>query len=670
MPDIHFNYASGSDTQASGAPYDMTPVYGTGASTTDGSINVDLSTDSPDLSGVPTDGSAVLWVDATAGQKWSIITAVDNTTKIVTVTSGRDYDVTETGRSWAIGGKRKTLDADQRLYSGDWYGGWSIVLEDDQTITTTPTLYFTQTETIKSDIPGTRRTIAQSTSGIATLDVFPSTKDTAVLIDLKLTNTNATKTTGTAGLTRNSSGSGATVTLFNCEIGDETDQLYYGISTGSIAIGCYIHHCISYGTQGSIDNTVVSNNGTGIYQTNSAFYAADSFICDNTGDGIAFENQYANSARVVNCTIANNGGDGVGYSAGSGGGSGGHYVNNSITGNGTYGVGYAAGTATFINNNFGSGASANGSGAINGTPATEQGSTFSDPLYLDPDNGDYRIPSNSPNANAASSDISGVSYRKSIGAADVVQDAGGPTGLYYLTTFSDYSDLKHLGDGSIYGGGYSDITNADAVVNEVGAGSWTQHSGTRWIMGGSRAETPPRSYTSVGSAGYYASQTGLSNISGFDSKISDYRMTVSLYGYSTNNHTGVIFRHDTASQSYFLLYNLGVSGLKLYYYDGTSTANTLIANIGSYVTNRYYNVYEIECVGDSIKTYREGTLIHSRTDTNNMTATGVGLYDGNVYSGGSCSLLALHKPGTPLSDYMTLETVGRQPSIPHPLYLS
>ena len=660
MPDIHYNFASGSDSQASGAPYDMSPIFGTGASTAS-STSVDLSADSPNLSAVPTDGTAVLWVETSSGRQWGQITAVNDTTKVVTVSS--TYDVTATGQTWAIGGKRKTLDTYQQLFDSsltggaDWAGGWNILLEDDQTISTTLNrVLFNSTMTIRSDVPGVRRTIAQSTSGIAVIDVFASTADTASLIDLKLTNTNPVKTTGTRGLTRSQSGSGGRVQLLNCEIGDETDQLYDGLYGGALAIDCYIHHCVNFGTQSSVRGCVVANNGIGIYSANASVSAYDSFICDNTGDGISFEFQYAQGIIVHHCTIANNGGDGVGYSTGSGGGSGGIFKNNSITGNGTYGVGYAGNKSVFINNNFGTGATANGSGAIAGTAKLEQGSTFTDPMYLDAANGDYRIPSNSPNANAATQSWGGISYRKSIGAADVVQDAGGPVELYYLADFHDHTDMS-------IGGDRANLENTVPLVDNVSAGNWVQYSGTRWEVNGGRASIPS---ATTASGGLYANQSFNSCIASFDSKLSDYRITTSLYGHSTNISSGLIFRHDFVNQTYFMLLNRGANDSYLYYYDGVSTGHTSLASVGANVNSRF-NVYEVECVGDQISIYRNSALVYTRTDTNSMTATGVGVYNGNTYSGGIVSLVAIHKPGTRLTDHLPIASVGRQPAIPHPL---
>ncbi len=126
-PNIVFNNSTGSDTQASGAG-PTTAVFGTGASLS-ASTSVNLSADSPDLSGVATDGSAVLWVLTSSGREFSKITGVDNGTKIVTVET--TYSVTESGRTWAIGGKRSTLhNADSlKLFTTDARPTWRVEIQ-------------------------------------------------------------------------------------------------------------------------------------------------------------------------------------------------------------------------------------------------------------------------------------------------------------------------------------------------------------------------------------------------------------------------------------------------------------------------------------------------------------------------------------------------------------
>lgn len=132
LPTITFNSSTGSDTQASGAG-PATALFGTGAAT-NSNTSIDLSADAPNLSGVSTTGSDVLWVDTASGRQFFKITAVDNVTKIVTVANAAG--VTASGLTWGLGGKRATFgDTDSRkLFSADILPGWTVITETDQSI--------------------------------------------------------------------------------------------------------------------------------------------------------------------------------------------------------------------------------------------------------------------------------------------------------------------------------------------------------------------------------------------------------------------------------------------------------------------------------------------------------------------------------------------------------
>ena len=120
-----------SDTAASGAG-PSTALTGTSASTDVAGTLVTLD-GSPDLSGVATDGSHVIYVaDATTGNKrFAAINAVDDTLKTVTVEQA--FAGSLSGQSWAIGGVRATafgsvseLLYDQNGSAGDAQFGWTI----------------------------------------------------------------------------------------------------------------------------------------------------------------------------------------------------------------------------------------------------------------------------------------------------------------------------------------------------------------------------------------------------------------------------------------------------------------------------------------------------------------------------------------------------------------
>lgn len=97
---VVFNADEGSDTQASGLGPDPA-VYGSGASITSGSASV---------TGIDTTGvlaGHLMWVQASSGRQFSVIQSVVSSTEVLCDTT---FAVTETGRTWAIGGKRATLE--------------------------------------------------------------------------------------------------------------------------------------------------------------------------------------------------------------------------------------------------------------------------------------------------------------------------------------------------------------------------------------------------------------------------------------------------------------------------------------------------------------------------------------------------------------------------------
>ena len=128
---IYFNTASGSDTAASGSG--PATAGRSSADILNATTTVDLSADTPDLSGVS--AGDLLWVQSSSGMQFSVIASVDDVADTVTVDTA--VAVTETGRTWAIGGKRATLeDASSRQLLQDLLNINSVIveLEDDQTI--------------------------------------------------------------------------------------------------------------------------------------------------------------------------------------------------------------------------------------------------------------------------------------------------------------------------------------------------------------------------------------------------------------------------------------------------------------------------------------------------------------------------------------------------------
>lgn len=123
---IVFNSLTGSDTQASGLG-PVNAVYGAGASTTAGSSVV---------TGINTSGVTVgdlLWVMSSSGNQFSIIASVDSSTQ---VTCDDNFDNTESGITWAIGGKRATFDnVNSRNLFSTFSNNYAVVeTETDQSL--------------------------------------------------------------------------------------------------------------------------------------------------------------------------------------------------------------------------------------------------------------------------------------------------------------------------------------------------------------------------------------------------------------------------------------------------------------------------------------------------------------------------------------------------------
>ncbi len=126
-PVVRLNNQTGSDTQASGAGPDPA-IFGSSASTSSDGLTVDLSADNPDLTNVATDGSHVIWVSGTGGREYAQIVGKDNAAKTITVHSQTPFPANLSGKTWAIGGKRATIDGSLQLFK-DPYGPWRIELE-------------------------------------------------------------------------------------------------------------------------------------------------------------------------------------------------------------------------------------------------------------------------------------------------------------------------------------------------------------------------------------------------------------------------------------------------------------------------------------------------------------------------------------------------------------
>lgn len=341
LPTILVNSATGSDTQASGAG-PATALFGsTGVTAADG-LTVNLIADAPDLSGVATDGSAVLFLaDTNAGSRnFGKITAVNNTTKVVTVSDafqGSDTD------AWAIGGKRASIGGttsvkliENNAGNGDAMPGWIIEMESAHAETIAATLTIRRAGDTTSG-PITLRGV----SGAGTLPLLTFSNNGNALVggvtggwvlrDFGLRNSNATKTASVAITLSTTSATGLQYSFTGIQIGHSTNKFWKGILTSGAGASMFFESCevgycanngmefgSTYGTE--LRNCWVHDSGAhGISYTATQgdrvlFY--NNLINFNATDGMnmaaaAGAGTSPRSVRFLNNTVHGNGGDGL-----------------------------------------------------------------------------------------------------------------------------------------------------------------------------------------------------------------------------------------------------------------------------------------------------------------------------------------------------------------------
>ena len=418
-PIILFNNSTGSDTAASGAG-PSTALTGTGASTA-ASTSVDLSADSPDLSGVATDGSAILWVKSSSGRQAAKITAVNNGTKVVTVEAA--YANTESGKTWAIGGKRSTINhADSRQMFKDARTGWTYRLEE------TGTNYTITSSNIQLGTASVGQIVVYIDSVSATKPIVEQQANDACWTmpsngigwvrfkGLRFINTNGTKTIAYVfgwhdGFLQ--------VTAVDCYFGSATSgnrlQGCFAKWSGSTAstpvfIDCRIENNVGNGAGTVSDNNGVECYGCEILNCGShgigtgangaiVIIAIGCIIRGCGGQGIFWNGAGAGGGKcvVINCTIHGNTGSGI-NTTGDGTRSADLYgFGNTITGNGGYGFNAVAAQDAYKQywdyNNYGTGATANTSGDTNNLTKGPNDLNV-DPQYTNASGGDFSVGAN------------------------------------------------------------------------------------------------------------------------------------------------------------------------------------------------------------------------------------------------------------------------------------
>lgn len=459
LPTILVNSATGSDSAASGAG-PATALSGTAGSTDVTGFIVSLD-GSPDLSGVATDGSAVLFFNqgSTASSPCFItINAVDNTAKTVTVDVNVGAGATNV--PWGIGGKRASIGGadsktlfDRNSGAGDALPGWTIEMESGHTETITATMTLRRNGDATSGHITLKGTSGAATPPVVTfsnngvgfgLTVNPT--EFITLRDFEIRNSNATKT---ASIAVSEGSNNKACFLINLKIAHATNYFWKGISGGgSGASGLHVYDSeIGYTASDGISaganstNTIVNCRvhdcgGVGINNGNSSRIIRDCEIWGCTGDGIQIPNLGSSLVQQVvdRCTIHDCGGDGIQVEL-----TGANYatiehvqITNCILSScGGYGINFTGASMSAIiwntanrmvrnNNTYNNTSGAcNLSGVLKDDPGL-------DPQFTDAANGDFTIGTNLREQGFPESNRPGASYRTyaDIGA-NQHQDAGG-----------------------------------------------------------------------------------------------------------------------------------------------------------------------------------------------------------------------------------------------------
>jgi len=285
---ILFNNSTGSDTTASGLG--AANVYGAGASTTGASAVV---------TGISTTGiraGDLLWVQSSSGRQFSIIASVDSSTQ---VTCDDNFDNTESGRTWAIGGKRATLENSREIFPDvAQYLKGVIHLETDQTINSR--IGPTGLAGVIESADDTIKTITQTANAAHFYGGYGSLYSGLIFKKIKFANSYGSSLNQPIFLWDNGS-SYQSVFAEQCVFGDPTNQCYTLQSGGGsfhyytfvIAHGCVIQNMLDvYAVSMTLDQKRPSFKGCLFRNNNRAIGAP------GTGGGF--------SGTVMDCIFDSN----------------------------------------------------------------------------------------------------------------------------------------------------------------------------------------------------------------------------------------------------------------------------------------------------------------------------------------------------------------------------
>lgn len=277
---ILLNSSTGSDSNASGLG-PASAVSGSGAEL-DGTSTVDVSYDGMDLSSIS--AGDLLYCSTSAGRQFSIIASVDTINETITTD---DAWPTESGVSWAVGGKRATFDGTVQIFT-DWYGGWIVETETDQTVAIDLRSNFVGgTANNNVEIRCNNKTITQTLNSFWTA-VFA--------VPQHCTIKDAVLTTSLA------SGGLLLATLGNGSGGRLVENVHIDATLG----GGGLTYCAYMGRDALFRNCSFKNGSYGVYAV--WFNEFNNCLFDsNTNDG-AYATHHAG---FINCVFSNNGNHGL-----------------------------------------------------------------------------------------------------------------------------------------------------------------------------------------------------------------------------------------------------------------------------------------------------------------------------------------------------------------------
>lgn len=460
LPTISFDNGLGDDSNESGSvPSSPVKAGGNDGASTDGTTTVDLSADSPDLSGVPQDGSAVLWVFASTGRQFSRISTVDDGAK--TVVCENAFANTEADLAWGLGGFRVDLSANVQLLL-DLLPGWTVDI-----IQTGTDYESTDAELLDFSVAGSQAVgfinilSSSATKPILKHNVTVSGRSIQLSVGssyIRFQNLaiERFKADGAIALPIVYGLSGGVFQFQDVEIyasggaaaaaGVDAFELNVNSVTLRVSIiDCHIHDVGGTGiqkTSGSermilqiVGNRIADCGEEGIDVRTTGGAITDNIVTGCGGNGIAL-NSVSDGAYITGNTVDGNTGSGL-FIAAVATNDGVMILNNNFTANGAYGIEFASAvTRTFVEdyNNFGSGGTANTSGAISHSIPIGDNSLNVDPQYTATGSDDYSVGANVkalgfPDADRnIGADQSGTVTFVDIGAAQREEPAGGGGG--------------------------------------------------------------------------------------------------------------------------------------------------------------------------------------------------------------------------------------------------